>query len=562
MSKMSSQVKDKSIPQSIAGFIVAVGLSCCLTIVTVLAASSFGFTWQNFSSEALECSSLFSSLNYSIRYVIVLAGVIAVSVLIRSKGPVFSSHKVIRTVLLIYVSVQVAYVLYQDANQTWYSDAHQLLTYARKLAEGGQLSPECLDYLQCYPFQSGFLLFETVLFYLFSLKAPLMLQLINVSANAASLLCLYHLGCYLLKGDSERSILAIVLGLFVPAAMYASFMYGNQIGLAFALAYVDLNARALYKANNSEISLRRQMPYLGASLLALILMYWCKSTYILLALAMLVVWLINMLMQPSARNFVLMAIAIVILLLANLCSVLPQKAIEQRYGVQLGEGMPKALWIAIGLQNDSVLGSDSPGWWGPYALEVRTETNNDYEEMNTEALVAIDDSLREFSQDPSYAFWFFANKLASEWLCPDFQAQYFAVINYKIFDYQNESEAYVNFDRYGFGYTSEISTKATAYAHRSTLFWVFENWILRPWMDVYQTLIYVGAVLAFWTLLKQRKNPHMNQLVLPVCFIVGFAVYVLWEAKAQYLMPFFMALIPLAIYGFSSVLKSGAQEKA
>ena len=46
----------------------------------------------------------------------------------------------------------------------------------------------------------------------------------------------------------------------------------------------------------------------------------------------------------------------------------------------------------------------------------------------------------------------------------------------------------------------------------------------------------------------------MAKLLLPCIFIVGAFVYMLWEAKAQYLLPFFMCLIPVAVSGIFSLV--------
>ena len=81
------------------------------------------------------------------------------------------------------------------------------------------------------------------------------------------------------------------------------------------------------------------------------------------------------------------------------------------------------------------------------------------------------------------------------------------------------------------------------------------------YMDAYQTATYaltaVAAASLFASSVDPRRcernedaDPSWPASLMPACiFAVGFFVYVLWEAKAQYTEPFFMFLIPMAACG-------------
>ena len=80
-------------------------------------------------------------------------------------------------------------------------------------------------------------------------------------------------------------------------------------------------------------------------------------------------------------------------------------------------------------------------------------------------------------------------------------------------------------------------------------------------MDAYQTATYALAAIAAASLFassvgprgrerNEDEDPSWPASLMPACiFVVGFFVYVLWEAKAQYTEPFFMFLIPMAACG-------------
>ena len=83
---------------------------------------------------------------------------------------------------------------------------------------------------------------------------------------------------------------------------------------------------------------------------------------------------------------------------------------------------------------------------------------------------------------------------------------------------------------------------------------------LVPFMDGYQTLIYAGAFISCFAIVRNNKKEkdkskiQSNMLLMPCIFIVGAVVYLLWEAQAQYLLPFFMCLIPVAAPGIFSIV--------
>ena len=81
------------------------------------------------------------------------------------------------------------------------------------------------------------------------------------------------------------------------------------------------------------------------------------------------------------------------------------------------------------------------------------------------------------------------------------------------------------------------------------------------YMDAYQTATYTLAAIAAASLFASSVGPRGRERnedadpswpasLMPACiFAVGFFVYLLWEAKAQYTEPFFMFLIPMAACG-------------
>ena len=76
------------------------------------------------------------------------------------------------------------------------------------------------------------------------------------------------------------------------------------------------------------------------------------------------------------------------------------------------------------------------------------------------------------------------------------------------------------------------------------------NTLAVEYMNLYQSLILLGAVVV---LIKYRKKWKEEQLLLFLILLGGFLFHMLWEAKSQYIMPYFILLMPYAAAGLDSI---------
>ena len=77
------------------------------------------------------------------------------------------------------------------------------------------------------------------------------------------------------------------------------------------------------------------------------------------------------------------------------------------------------------------------------------------------------------------------------------------------------------------------------------------------YMDGYQLVVMAGAFIGSIETFRRRKAGESDSFFLLACCVgIGFACYVLWEAKPVYLMPFFVLLMPVASYGLDLWLPS------
>lgn len=188
-------------------------------------------------------------------------------------------------------------------------------------------------------------------------------------------------------------------------------------------------------------------------------------------------------------------------------------------GMETGKGVPKAAFVAMGLQE----GPYAPGWYNFYNLSVFMESGYDTDAAAQIAREDIGRSLREFGSDPGRAVQFFYKKTASMWNNPTYQS--FWVVTTR---------------------TNELGTQPLLQS-------VFEGRIkdaLTSYMNLYQSLVFTGA---FCGVALRLRKIQRGQLMFATIFIGMFLFHLVWEAKSQYAVTYFVFLIPYAAAGLHTL---------
>ena len=66
-------------------------------------------------------------------------------------------------------------------------------------------------------------------------------------------------------------------------------------------------------------------------------------------------------------------------------------------------------------------------------------------------------------------------------------------------------------------------------------------------MNQFQQLIFFGMLLSLFELWRRRE---MESSLLPLIILGGLLYHLLFEAKSQYALPYFVLMIPMAAFGF------------
>lgn len=290
-----------------------------------------------------------------------------------------------------------------------------------------------------------------------------------------------------------------------PLFFYVTFVYGEIPSITYSLVAVWMFLAYLKK--------QKWQYGLGCcifcSLACLI-----RNNSLILLIAFLCVLLVKAVGKRQWKQLVFSVLLVVCFLGSRLGL---RTFYEMRAGITLNEGAPMILYVAMGMQD----GEGAPGWSNGYILH-NYWGQSEFDGTLSEEMAKrdIQASLKGFEEDPLYAGAFFGEKFTSQWNDPTYECFAMTHIN-------------------GWARCGVVNSMYDGKLHT-----------LMTWfMDQYQSLIFAGVFLrlifGFW-----RKKELEDQILL-IFIIGGFLFHMLWEAKGRYILPYFVAMLPMAAIGLS-----------
>ena len=524
------------------------GLIFCSIVLGFLSLASLLICYTfNEGKEIGDRLTLTSSPVHFFLTLLLLALIVMFLAFIFKKEKLPSWKKFLLVGCLIAFVFELVWIFAQNTTSTLEPDSKRLLEFASAIASGNKglyFNEELPDnvsdmldgtlYFAQYPYNLVAGLYFLTITRIFGDLAPVAFQISSAICNIGSIVALAFIFAALEKSNSKRVACVIMLCLCLPNLLYSGLLYCNQVGLFFVLCYVLFNILAM-KSNERD----KQRRYISISFLPLMLVCWIKSTFIIIGIAVIVCWVLYALRKSTLKSAGVASICCILLLVANATATIPKSAMESEIGYHCGEGTPTNAFIAMGLQHEYNIWANHPGWWNRYNNEIFEQTNGNYSEMEKLAAQSIQERANYFLTNPKGAASFFKEKLSSEWCAADFGAAYYSSLNQHV---EQNGEVVKFMCKNSEGNMSSASAAAKGFVDA-----------INPFMHAHMLFVYVFSCVACIALFKRRKQVEVFELVLPCIFAVGFFVYVLWEAKAQYALPFFMVLIPMSILGFSSL---------
>ena len=298
----------------------------------------------------------------------------------------------------------------------------------------------------------------------------------------------------------------ILLGLlFTPIALYLSFIYGTIPGLFFAL-----------------IAIRMEIVYFRggiwkhaiSSAICIAFAVMLKSNYMIFMLGMLIYAVTEILCWANIKRL------LIIMFVGLFCvaqAKIPIGILAEMRGAEIPTGVSKWAWVTMGLQENA-----NPGWYSGYTLS--TLIGSDYDTKRQEIWVKEDlkGRLEELWEDKDAARDFFVRKTASQWNEPSFESMFILL--------GNELGSGAEWPKY---FINEHGNRS-----------------LTSYLNYLHFIILSGSML--YLLLCSKSEHFHDSLIFPMIIIGGFLFHMVWEAKSQYTLPYFVLLLPYTVMGYSA----------
>ena len=448
---------------------------------------------------------------------------------------------------------QLLVILALQARDTYWGDSWMVSDFVDKALAGGVTSLfrgpyrtlfyDARLYFSCYPFQATFFWLLYGLRLAFGDLAFMAFQVLSALSTSLGVWALMSLVGSLTSSAGARRVAWVLVALCLPMYWLSTFLYGNAMGCGLALAFLAMQARAMGGHGRAAAG------WCAGSVVPLALALCVKATFVLFAIGAVLAWLVVALCRGRAWGLVG---CVAVVACAHALSGLPFTALRAAAGgYEFGEPLTTLNHIELGLRMgagefyvsvDGGVYEYAPGGWSNHANAVWQASGENADVQNEVATHELAADVLGFASHPLSAARFFAVKLATEWADPTYQSLYYLSMC------GNAAGARVN-------PADESTSLGIACARLTNL------------LDGYQTVTFAAA-LGLLVLACRRwgdgqdgpapleaRASRATALLLAAVFFTGFGCYLLWEAKAVYVLPFAIAVIPLASAGLSAALR-------
>lgn len=471
-------------------------------------------------------------------------------------GEFLDGNQGLKLLLGATFGLQVIIILLMQTRNTNWGDSWMIRNFITKALKSGVASIftgpykglfyDARLYFSCYPFQATYFWLLYALRFVFGDFAYMVFQLLNSLATELGVVSLIVLGKELGLRERGQRVLMVLVALCLPMYWLCTFIYGNAMGCGLGLVFLACQAKALtaqhltHPQEHNTSHNTSSLKWIAVSFVPLAATLCIKATFILFAIGALLTWVVVAVRSRRARE---LALCIAVIAGANALSGLPFQALRAASGgyefmgslttlnhLELGLRMGAGEFYVSINQGGQVF---APGGWSNYANAIWEEASGNAEIQNRWALAALQNDIAGFLADPAYGIWFFSTKLATEWADPTYQSLYY-LSNCILAD----------------GTRINPADTSTPLGMLCT--------VLTFILDGYQTVMFIAALgyLIFVTHRWRHGSANHIVLLLAAVFFTGFGCYLLWEAKAVYVLPFAIVIIPLAAAGIDCTLST------
>lgn len=319
---------------------------------------------------------------------------------------------------------------------------------------------------------------------------------------------IYRITVMLSEENKIGLIAALATFACIPMYFYTTFIYGEIMSISLSVCAIMFFMKTLDKPGLLNIILLF-LSVFGA--------VFIKSNSLIIIIAMIVVCMLKLIFSEGKKR----VLFILFVLIAGM--ILPHafsKLIYMGHMPADAKGIPAILYIQMGVNRNQVSGLYGFGWYDDSVQDIYRECDYSVDEASLKAREMIGDFFSEYKNDIPGLVNFYKIKITSQWNNPMYQAM--VMNNRCLWENQNAFAQRVYNDQF---------------------IWK----IMDKYMNIYQLMIYLGAVLSGIRLFIKCRDA--GRLTCLIAVFGGFLFSVIWEAKGRYIFPYLMLLIPDAITG-------------
>ena len=417
-------------------------------------------------------------------------------------------------VILTFLIAAVGCIIVKTTHLLPIYDQYKVFLVAKDFLAGNFTEWQTGQYMDMFPFQNGMVLLM-IPFALMGDEGVFVFQYVNVFV-----LIIVNIG--LAKVAKEYFGKAMGYATYIAATL--SFQMWGQITFVYGFLWqIAFGIWGIYKLIRFDKTGKKTDAAWAIIFLALGPVFKYNGVLVVIAAALML--FVRMLRRKEGR---LRYLTVLILLVLCTYGVLGgiRAYFDHTAGARPDAGIGMRGYVALGISESSV----APGWFNDINTSVYKEYADDLPRVEERYNEIIEERLDVFASDHEYGLRFFARKVASMWTEPAMQC------------FTNTSIR----NLYG---TLSYTWKDILYNGGVV------NTVLYIIMDIAQSCLYFGLVLRLFWIWKKKKIPAcLEEGDLFVIFLGGFIYHLIFEAKCHYVLPYFIAIFPYALKGYSETI--------
>lgn len=510
-------IRQKTVQICTAVAVVLVGLLfAAVSVYSILQTCRFDSTNPSAENILFDNDSVITNIG------LIALTVLGLLVLIRKNVHISKASTPLIVGVMVIVVTAMAITWVNTVKSLASGETQTMLNTARDAAQGKYdnfTNPYAdeYSYFQFYPFQLGYVFFAEILFKIFGAESTEHLfQIINVISLDFAYVALVMITKRIFNRKAVTNMTAIALVVCFQPMFITTLTNGVMIGLALSLWAVFFTLKYMQED---------KLQFAGLAVLLITLAVLIKYTYAVVLIALIIALLLHIIDKVK-----LISLAIIALMI--LCPIGLQMVLEQSYGAKSGAAIntrvTHTLYAYMGVTEEDT----SPrygGWFSFISVNTLRKNNLDEAAADKEANEAIKER-RDQLKDEGRLVEFYTSKLLSEINEPSFQSIWVSQVHEHDFPEATEENP-------------EPFPKLAKSVYTGGL-----SRLLDRWFNYYNMIIFIGFTAGMvWLIVRKKLTPGVA--ILPAAVFGGIMYHTICEAKSQFMLPFFVMLIPFAVYG-------------